>query len=316
MKTPRPSVRALWAFVCLAVFCRAEPFTLVVLPDTQTAVNYRPQMFKSQARWIVGHWEKKNMKFVIHVGDLVDWHDDVQWQVADECMAVLDQAAIPYAIAVGNHDTAAVTVGGGAAPGDVRANLRDTTLFNKYFPPERFRAQQGRMQPGRSDNSWSVFSAGGLDWLVLTLELWPRQHAIDWAKTVVAEHPRHNVIVATHSHLNGDGTIKTNNGGYGDNSPRHVFDELLGRHANILLVLSGHVHDTAWREDAGVGGNKVYQILQDYQGQDRGGGYLRLLEIDPEAGTISASMYSPYYDATKKDRSRFKIEGVKFIVPR
>lgn len=313
MKSLRLLGLLLVAVLGFALVCRAEKFTLAVLPDTQTAVNFRPELFKAQVRWLAGYWEKRNIRFVLHVGDLVDWQEDEQWKVADECMAVLDRAQIPYAIAVGNHDTAAVTVGGHAAPGNVRQNLRDTTNFNTYFPPERFRAQKGRMTPGKSDNSYSTFEAGGLDWLVVTLELWPRQPAIDWAKTVVAEHPHHNVIVLTHSHLNGDGTIRQNNGGYGDNSPQHVFNELLSQHPNVLLVISGHVHDSAWRADPGVNGNLVYQILQNYQGQDRGGGFLRLLEIDPEAGTIAARMYSPYYDTTKKDKSRFTIEGVKFI---
>ena len=292
---------------------RAQKFTLAVFPDTQTAVNYRPAMLTSQVRWIVGNAPKRNIKFVLHVGDLVDWHDDYQWKVADEGMAVLDRAGIPYAIAVGNHDTAAVDVGGSAAPGNVRANLRDTTHFNHHFPPQRFRAQQGRMDEGRSDNSWHTFEAGGLDWLVLVLELWPRQHAIDWAQGVVTAHPNHNVIVLTHMHVDGRGNLPANHGGYGDTGPQHLFDTLLSQHPNILLVLSGHVGTTAWRDDAGVHGNRVYQLLQNYQGQDRGGGFLRLLEIDPAQGRIDAYMYSPYYDTRKDDHSRFSFESVKFI---
>jgi len=315
MKSLRLLGLLLVAVLGSALVCRAEKFTLVVLPDTQTSVNYRPQLFKSQVRWIVGHQEKRNIQFVLHVGDLVDWTDDYQWANADECMAVLDRAQIPYAIAVGNHDTAAVTVGGHAAPGDVRANLRDTTLFNRYFPPERFRNQAGVMEPGKSDNNYAYFSAGGVDWLVLTLELWARQEVIDWAKTVVAKHPHHNVIVLTHSHLERNGTIKQNNGGYGHTSPQHMWNELLSRYPNILLVLSGHVQDSAWRADEGVHGNKVYQLLQNYQGQDRGGGYMRLLEVDTEARKISARMYSSYYDKTLADHSRFVIEDVNFIPP-
>ncbi len=310
----RSSALFLISLVAVAA-AHAEKFTLVAIPDTQGEVNYRPQQFKSQVRWIVASQEKRNIKFVLHVGDLVDWTDDVQWDVADECMAVLDRAQIPYAIAVGNHDTAAVTVGGHAAPGDVRANLRDTTLFNRYFPAERFRALRGQMEDHKCDNSYHTFSAGGVDWLVLVMELWARQEAIDWAKTVVAEHPHHNVIVLTHSHLERNGTIKQNNGGYGHTSPQHMWDELLSQYPNILMVLSGHVQDSAWRDDTGVHGNKVYQLLQNYQNQDRGGGYLRLLEIDTEARTMSARMYSPYYDVTKTDYSRFSFEDVKFIPP-
>jgi len=68
-----------------------------------------------------------------------------------------------------------------------------------------------------------------------------------------------------------------------------------------------------WRSDVGDSGNKIYQILQDYQDVDFGGGYLRLLEIDTNMKTISAKMYSPYYNLTKQDGSMFQLTGVKFI---
>ncbi len=316
MKTLIQPLLVVLALLFCSSAARAEKFTLVVIPDTQAAVNYRPQQFISQVRWIVGNHHKRNIKFVLHVGDLVDWHDDYQWTNADEAMAVLDKAKIPYAIAVGNHDTAAVDVGGHAAPGDVRANLRDTTIFNRYFPPERFIAMKGRMEDHKCDNCYHLFSAGGLDWLVLTIELWPRQEAIDWAKTVVPRYPNHNVIVLTHSHLERDGRIKQNNGGYGHTSPQHLWDELLSQYPNIFMVLSGHVQDSAWRDDKGVHGNKVYQLLQNYQHEDRGGGYLRLLEIDPEARTIDARMYSSYYHRTRDDHSKFSFKDVEFIQPK
>ncbi len=85
------------------------------------------------------------------------------------------------------------------------------------------------------------------------------------------------------------------------------------KHANILMVLSGHVDSSAWRTDKGEQGNTIYQILQDYQSSDSGGGYIRLLEVDTEKGTIGARMYSPFYDKTKEDFSRFSFSNVKFI---
>jgi hypothetical protein len=53
--------------------------------------------------------------------------------------------------------------------------------------------------------------------------------------------------------------------------------------------------------------------LQDYQGQDFGGGYLRLLSFDIDKGTISAKMYSPYYNIIKQDYSKFDIKNVEFL---
>jgi len=79
------------------------------------------------------------------------------------------------------------------------------------------------------------------------------------------------------------------------------------------VVLSGHTGVSAYRKDLGLKGNTIYQILQDYQGEDLGGGYIRLLEIDPAKRTISAKMYSPYYRVTKKDYSQFAFSEVDFV---
>lgn len=227
---------------------------------------------------------------------------------------MLDEAKLPYALAVGNHDTAAVgEFSGSAAPGNVNANLRDTTKFNTYFPVSRFTAQVGRYEPGKSDNAYYTFKAGGLDWLVLTLEFCARQGPVDWANGVLDAYPKHNVIVLTHFHLNSKGEINKNNAGYGNLTTQSVYDQLIKKHANVLMVLSGHVDSSAWRTDQGEKGNIIYQILQDYQTQDAGGGYIRLLDIDTEADTIAARMYSPFYDKTKEDASKFSFTGVKFI---
>lgn len=304
----------------LTMICRivwGAAFTLPVIPDTQGEVNSKPEMFTSQINWIVENKDAMNIPIVLHVGDIVDWDTDDHgpWKTADEGFKALDDAGIPYALAVGNHDTAAVTVGGGAAPGDTHANVRITTQFNAFFPVSRFTAQQGRYEPDKSDNAWYTFEAGDLKWLVLTLELWPRQAPVDWAKSVAASHPDYNIIILTHSYLAPDGRIVQNNGGYGDLTPQAVFDQLVSQYSNILLVLSGHVDTSAHRSDTGVNGNLIYQILQDYQGQDNGGGYIRLLKIDTAAGTIAASMYSPYYNETKKDASMFTLSNVNFIRP-
>ncbi|MCD6049166.1 MAG: metallophosphoesterase, partial [Verrucomicrobia bacterium] len=274
-------------------------------------------MFTSQLNWIAANKTALNIPFVLHVGDLVNWDtaDHIQYQVASNGFRTLDNAGIPYAIAVGNHDTAAVGVGGSAAPGDVHANLRITTTFNNYFPVSRFTAQQGRYEAGKSDNSYHTFQKGGLDWMVITLEFCARQAPVDWAKSVVAAHPNHNVIIVTHYHLNGNGTISTSNAGYGDLSPQNIYNQFVSQYSNVRLVFSGHVDSSAWRNDAGVNGNRIYQILNDYQTTDLGGGYLRLLEIDTTAGTMSARMYSPYYNITKTDFSAFSFTGVSFVQP-
>ncbi|RYX83729.1 metallophosphoesterase [bacterium] len=307
------------AFVAVAIASTclpalAKPFTIPVLPDTQIAVRARPEMLNSQLDWIVQNKKALKIPLVLHVGDIVDWDNIKQWETADKSFEVLDKARIPYALAVGNHDTAAVgEFSGSAAPGNVNLNLRNTAKFNQFFPTKRFKAQKGRYEEGKSDNAFYTFKAQGLNWMVVTLEFCARQGPVDWANQVIAAHPHHNVIILTHFHLTSKGEINQNNAGYGNLTTQSIYDQMIKKHANILLVLSGHVDSSAWRTDKGEQGNTIYQILQDYQSSDSGGGYIRLLEIDPEKGTLSAQMYSPFYSKTREDDSKFSFSDMKFI---
>ena len=121
-------------------------------------------------------------------------------------------------------------------------------------------------EAGKIDNAYHPFTAGGLNWLVLNLEMWARTGAVDWAKTVLANHPRHNVIIISHHHLTKDSLIAQNHGGYGDTSPQYVFDNLIKQYANVRLVFSGHVGQAGDLESTGVQGNKLYQFLQHQLG--------------------------------------------------
>jgi len=292
----------------------AQKFVIPVFPDSQTEVMARTDMFNSQMNWIVQNKRSLNIPIVLHVGDIVNFDNVTHWQNASNGFNILDQANIPYAVCLGNHDTEAVGENSGsAAPGNVNENVRKTTKFNANFPVSRFPAQKGRYEEGKSDNAFYTFNAGGLKWLVLSLEFCSRQGPVDWANSIIPQYSDYNVIVLTHYHLSPDGSISTSNAGYGDLSPSKIFDQFIKKHANIVMVLSGHVQFTSYRTDLGENGNRIYQMLQDYQDQDYGGGYLRLLEIDTELKTISAKMYSPFYDITKEDASKFQFSNIKFI---
>jgi hypothetical protein len=127
----------------------AEPFTLVVMPDTQSEATNTPQVkFPAITQWIVDNRAARNIRFVAHVGDLVNWDTPFsnpphfQYVNASAAMAKLDVAAIPYSIAVGNHDTAAVGginpdgtpcyCGGSAGPGNTHVNVRNTSVLNQF----------------------------------------------------------------------------------------------------------------------------------------------------------------------------------------
>lgn len=300
--------------LCLGLLVNAQEFTIPVFPDTQSAVHQKQDMFFSQIDWIVQNAEKLHIPMALHVGDVANYDNYTHWDIASQGFDRLDKAHIPYAIALGNHDTEAVgEYTGSAAPGNVNRNLRKTFKFNSYFPVSRFINQRGRYEEGKSDNAYYTFKAGGVNWLVVVLEFCPRQGPVNWAGDVIKSYHEYNVIILTHHHLKSDGTIDGRNAGYGDFSPEFVFEKLIKKYPNILFVLSGHVMSSALKTDEGENGNKVYQILQNYQGEDYGGGYLRLLKFNVDKGTVSAEMYSPYYNKTKEDASKFRIEGFKFI---
>lgn len=297
-----------------AINSYAQKFTLPVFPDTQSEVGAKHDMFNSRIEWLIKNKDSLRVPMVLHVGDVVDFDNYDHWEVASKGFDRLDAHHIPYAITLGNHDTEAVGfLSGSAAPGNVNQNLRKTHKFNSYFPVSRFVSQRGRYESDKSDNAYYTFKVGDTNWLVVTLEFCPRMGPVNWAGDIIKEYFNYNVIILTHYHLTPRGEIANTNAGYGDFSPQTVFDRLIKKHANIRFVLSGHVMSSALKVDNGEAGNKVYQILQNYQNQDFGGGYMRLLSFDIDKGTVAASMYSPYYQKTKEDSSKFMLEGVDFI---
>ncbi len=291
-----------------------DKFAIAVIPDSQQEVlRDNDTRLKSRMQWLADNKKDLNLKFVLHVGDMMNWDtpDHAQYERNSKGFEILDKAGIPYAVALGNHDTAATKEGGSAAPGNVNTNLRNTSSFNKYFPEARFKALEGVFEKGKADNSFQTFKAGGLDWLVISLELWARTEAVEWAKKVVEEHPNHNVIIVTHSFLNGGSAIEKSNGGYGNNSPQFIFDKLVSQYANIRLVFCGHVGGHGYRTDKGVKGNTVYEFVQCYH--DNATNPVRLFEIDTRKGSIKTWVYCPSISKDKDDKSSFTVSDVSWV---
>lgn len=299
-----------------------EPFTLVVLPDTQKYTRFNPEIFQAQTRWIAENVEKEKIAFVMHVGDIVDKNTRAEWERARAAMSVLDDV-VPYQIVPGNHDM-------GSAGFDTSADKRDTSLYNEYFPDSKFRTKLhfgATRKLGTMDNSYQYFRAAEADWLVLALEFAPRQDVIDWANGVIADHPNHRVIVVTHSYLRPSDELEEGNiaaygvgdDGDGPHDGQQVWTELASRHKNVLMVLSGHAKgDGAGRRvGEGIHGNKVYEMMANYQHFENGGnGFLRLLKVDVESGKIEVKTFSPHVNTFKQDGdNEFSFDEVDFDIP-
>lgn len=296
-------------------------FSFAVIPDTQEEVNRATDTrMVDRAQWLLDNRRKLGLQYVLHTGDIVNWGDvdPKQYDIAQKSFAPLAQAGIPYAVAIGNHDTPAVghngVSGSRSYGGSAYANnpeckeklgaekcktwllIRDTEIVNQKFPLSSLRNVGGVFEAGKIDNMWTTFSAGGTDWLVLTLEFHARKEAIAWAKNVVASHRNHNVIVQTHSYLTANGDINQTTSGYGSTTGQYLFDNLIKAYPNIKMVFSGHVGQAAKRVDTGANGNKVLSFLGGFH--SRTTNPVRIVTVDADTGLVSTKVVAPATNAT------------------
>jgi len=285
-------------------------WTLVLLPDTQNYCSSFPEVFTSQTRWIVDNRQKRNIAFVLQEGDVTNNNAPAEWENGRRSMSLLD-GVVPYAIAPGNHDY----IGGDKSQRQSR--------LSQYFPVSLFEGLPtfgGVYERGSMDNSYHLFSAGGRDWLAITLEWGPRDPVLRWADKVLSKYPDRSAIIVTHAYLYSDDTKydaqtrtdqKWNPHSYwtanlpgGTNDGEELWQKLVSQHANVAFVFCGHVlNDGAGRlTSAGVHGNPVHQILANYQERPKGGeGYLRLVEFLPNGRTVQVKTYSPHLNKYMTD---------------
>lgn len=253
-----------------------DNFTIVVLPDTQFYSDFYPAIFTVQTQWIKDNKDVLNLVFVSHEGDIVNYYEnETQWQNAKTSMSILD-GIIPYGLAPGNHDE----------PAD---------LYNIYFPYTDYEGVYpwygGHYPADKNDNNYQLFSAGGLDFLMIHLEFFPGFDVLTWADSVLKAYPDRIAILTTHSYLDY----------FGERCNLHVMESseyiwlnLIETNPNVRFVLCGHVHNEQLKIDP-VQGHPVYQILADYQSDDMGGnGWLRLMEFSPRDNKVYVKTYSPY----------------------
>jgi hypothetical protein len=262
-------------------------FTFVILPDTQYySAGLRggtPSMFKTQTAWIAANQASRNIVYVVHLGDVTQHGDSVpgEWQNADAAMKTLDEADIPYGVAVGNHDHTPEDGTGG------------TVLFNQFFGLSRFssRSYYGGHLGSDNNNHYDLFSAGGLDFIVVYLDWEASSDALDWANQLLQTYSNRRAIVVSHFILNG-GT----GAGFGSQG-QAIFDALSGN-PNLFLLLSGHVTPiTQGRRQDTIDGHTIYSLMSDYQSLANGGnGWLRIMQFTPSDDEIQVSTYSPVLD--------------------
>lgn len=309
-----------WLFLLILLPCtlsaqgRKNTVRLVLLPDTQYYADIYRDAFYAQTRWIAGNAGR--IDFVLQQGDLTDRNLPQEWRVISQGFEMLDDAGVPYSFVPGNHDTG--TRGS--------TDVRKTVNMDYFLPVERYSGKEhfgGVFEEGSMANSWHEFTSGRHKFLVLSLEFGPRDEVLDWAGRIIEAYPSHNVIINTHAYMYSDNLhmgageghkwlpaeYKLGQTGSGAvNNGEQMWEKLVSRYPNVLMVVSGHVlgSGTGMLVGEGVRGNKVYQMLANYQtgvkGSENGGdGFLRIVDIDASRRRIDVTTYSPYTDTYKED---------------
>ena len=266
-------------------FAEKEPVTdyaysMVVIGDTQTVAKGSPELFPQITRYIAENAEAKNIKFVMGMGDVTNDSTESEWVAAREAYALLD-GVVPYSVARGHqgHD-----------------KKED---FCTYFPYSKYKDQIAGSMGDDMCNVYYTFDVGQVKYLVLVLDAPPSDDMVAWASQVITDHPDRNVILTTHEFLYRDGTplgandlwpISSNNGD-------ELWEKLVRKHENIVLVLCGHdpCSQLVMTQSEGDNGNIVTQLLVDGQsvdGTDGKSGLIAILYFSEDGKQVSVEYFS------------------------
>jgi len=292
----------------LASSAVAQPFSIIVLPDTQNYSNNASNapLFTQQTQWIADQVQgtnPDNIVFVTHIGDVVSSGDNpTQIARSNASLSVLDgglaDSIIPWSVLPGNHDFA-----------DTGNKSTGTDDYVDAFGPSRF---QGKTWFGGGDpsgnNTYQFFEGAGQTYLHVALEWQPTVNVtngptrdpspIAWAQSIHSANPGLPTIISTHEHVDDSPPGRSGAG-------EALWNELIRKNDQIIMVLNGHFHSSSVPTNDGEYhqvsvndfGNNVIEVLQDYQDYPNGGdGWLRIVTFDPAQGNVRFQTFSPVLD--------------------
>jgi hypothetical protein len=284
--------------------------------------------------WIAANADERKISYVAHTGDITENNHRVpttpqmeqqilgEFQFSSSAQRILDEAGVPNGVVAGNHDNRAGT---------------DGTLYNEYFGPDRYEALSadwehasygGPWREGDNENHYDLFSAGGLDFVVVGLSYGVTREEAEWAAAVFERFSDRNGILLTHDYLEPSTNPDGRGANLGGTDGPQLYRTVVETNPNVFLVLAGHRHGvgTNVRPQVGQVGHGVVELLADYQfytvpaGQvgleafyepdaqlRLGASFFRMLQFDVERGEMSVDTYSPLlgeFGATEYDADR------------
>ncbi len=297
-------------------------FTVAVVPDTQFETSNHPAMLAAQMAWIARHRAEEHIAMVLQEGDIVDrMTSSRQWATARRYYASLD-GKVPFVAAAGNHD---IELLDGRRP-----YSKSPAAYNRFLSSFADYTVDGRYGAGDFRNTYHLFTAGGVDLMVLNLDFGPTSGELAWAGRVAAKYPHRHILLLTHDYLGTDGLLRgvsnpedktlPHNHNPAWNDGLQIWQKFVKLHPNVQFTLNGHVIQTVSAEEPWSvarlvapddAGRPVFQMLMNFQTTYPGGqGYLRLLRFYPRANQVRATTVSPYGAAElTDDRNQFTLDG-------
>lgn len=277
-------------------------YSFAIVGDTQKVtiadVNNGTSDFAAIYDYLVDNLEQQKIQTVIGLGDITDTNAEAEWALAKQNILKLD-GKVPYILNRGNHDQSA--------------------SFNEAFGGTAYESQLSGTYDGKLDNSYITFMVNNYRYLVLALDLGANDDVLAWANQVVADHPDHNVIITTHGYLNKDGSLLTADNydaptyyeGY--NNADDMWNKLIRKHENIVLVLSGHIisDNIVCTQATGDNGNKIMQMLINPQGVDAklgSTGMVAMFYFAEDGKTVQVEYYSTAKEAYYLSANQFTFE--------
>ncbi len=255
-------------------------FTLAVMPDTQylfdgPSIDKAP--VEASLRYLLEHGRDENIVFLSHLGDLTENGAQAEVTAISESFGLLDQRGVGYSVLAGNHDVKSST-----------DDQRGPTPYLDAFGPKRFQDKPtfGGASPD-GYNTFHRFKAAGREWMVLALDWRLSAKGYDWAKGVLAQHPKTPVVLTTHELVVEDDSLSE----YG----QQLWDRLIADHDQIFLALGGHYWPAGRATRKNAAGNDVHLHLTNYQNRYFGGAaMIRLYHFDLDRNVIDVETVSPW----------------------
>ena len=292
----------------------SDEYCFAVVGDTQVLSWYYPEEIGTIYDWILDNKEEKNIEYVIGVGDITEESKDYEWEKATKEIYKLS-GEVAFSVVMGNHDKYDQKKAS-YAPED-----RSEFLFNKNFYTEEYLAELvGWYGEGDVSCSYNAFEINGTKWLLLNLDYGPTDDMLEWASDVISAHVDYRVIIVTHAYLYRDGTTLDKEECYPAseanstfNDGDEIWDKLVSKHENILLVISGH---DPWdhivcTQTEGDKGNVVTQLLIDGQYMDKyyePTAMVALLYFSEDGERMTVRYYSTSKECYGSEISQFTIE--------